>query len=758
MNPRLSGLMLALSSLLITGCVPSVHYVTPREWSSPSRRDSIVSSYRPSLEGRVVFLDPGHGGEDRVNHGPGGDAIEADVNLRVGLALRDYLAAAGARVIMSREKDTSIALADRPLMAVRSGAEIFISLHHNATGSADPITNYASVYYHSRPGRRDYHPANQDLARHIERDMSYAMRNPAPPYSPTFDGTLSDFDIYPNSGFAVLRGNPLPAVLIEGSFFTHPPEEQRLAIPEFNRIEAWGIFLGLGKYFKTGFPQLTLLSDTVVTVPRPVVAVGISPWQDVDPKSVEVLLNNAPVPWTWNDSSRTILLFPAQDLRSGGVDLDVVAQSREGKWAWPFRKHITVMLPAASVFASLHPDTLPAVAGAEARLVCWARDINGDPVADGCPIQILSPFSAIDTTLRTSGGRAVCYLAAPRAEGGVPLEVRCQKTDTSLVLTSLNDGSLYVGGTVSAADSGSPLGRACVSVPTGGRLLSDTTWADGKFMIRGAPSSPETLLTARDGYFPSRTPLSNLLQTGVEIPLLPVAARKLFDRTYLIDPRYGGTESGDRNSTGFRSADVNLEIAWRLAELLNAAGANAHCVRSTDTTITEVERARLSAESPRGMYIRIDAAEPTISAGAEIYENIPNRRLAERMLAALSAVARIETSAVKPSHERFYRDVAMGTISIRLPSVSTGYYDSSAAQAIDRIAWCLFGGILNDAGFVDHAPAVLRYPAGTPSVSLGGLFRQIPDRRGEVCFFGLDSPNLVPSPPPALRTPLWHNP
>jgi N-acetylmuramoyl-L-alanine amidase len=713
-----------LCAIALAGCAPSVHYVIPREWSPLARRDSIIQSFRPALDGRVIFLDPGHGGEDRVNRGPEGDAIEADVNLRVGLALREYLTASGARVIMSRDRDTSITLSDRPLMAVRAGAEIFVSLHHNATGTADQITNYASVYYHARPGLPGYHPASQDLARHIERDMSYAMRNPPPPYSPTFDGTLSDFDIYPNAGFAVLRGNPLPAALIEGSFFTHPPEEQRLAQAEFNQIEAWGIFLGLGKYFRSGFPHLALLSDTLVTVPRPSLLVGVTPWSEIDPQSIDIAANNIPFPWTLDDSSGTIRITTPRDLRSGALELNVTARTRAGKAAWPFRKRIVMMLPAASVFAALHPDTLPILPGAAARLVCSARDSNSDPVADGCPIRVTAP--GFDTTLATSGGSAICYLPALQEETAVL--VRCQKPETTLVLTARDDSLLYLSGTV--GDSTLTLAGARVAVNTGG--TADTTWPDGRFIVRAAAG--DSLFVTRYGYYPSASALSTRRETGLAIQLRPVAQRRLFGSTFLIDPRYGGAESGETNTRGLRSADVNLEIAWRLAELLKGAGANVHLVRSKDTTIAETERSRRSALYGRGMYIRIDAGEPAPVARAEIYRSIPNRRLAERMLAALARAAHIDTTGVKASTERFFNDVAMGTVSLRLPSVTTGFYDSAAAQVIDRIAWSLFGGILP--GSTVSAP--LQCQPGTPARTLGGAFWQIPDRNGQVFFFGLE--------------------
>jgi len=64
--------------------------------------------------GKKIFLDPGHGGEDRKNKNNTGDVVEADVNLRVALNLKKYLETAGAIVILSREEDKLLNLPTGP--------------------------------------------------------------------------------------------------------------------------------------------------------------------------------------------------------------------------------------------------------------------------------------------------------------------------------------------------------------------------------------------------------------------------------------------------------------------------------------------------------------------------------------------------------------------------------------------------------------------------------------------------------------------
>ena len=86
-----------------------------------------------NLSGRVICINPGHGGSDP---GACGDLRESDMNLTVALRLGQLLAERGARVVYTRTTDVRVPLSDRPVIANNAGADIFISIHHN--GSNDP--------------------------------------------------------------------------------------------------------------------------------------------------------------------------------------------------------------------------------------------------------------------------------------------------------------------------------------------------------------------------------------------------------------------------------------------------------------------------------------------------------------------------------------------------------------------------------------------------------------------------------------------
>ena len=333
--------LLVLGSLFYFGCGTSVHYVKPPDWQNKSKQDSTIQYFSQYLKDWKFFIDPGHGGKDRRGKGPKGDAVEADVNLRVSLALRDYLQRAGAKVVLSRDKDATVSLLDRSLMANNSGYDIFISIHHNAVGGGDRTTNYTSTWYHAQEGHSNFNPCNWDIAKYIQRDLAYVMGNNGSLAS--FDGTMSDFIVYPRNGFSVLRHTKIPAVLIEGSFFSSEYEEQRLKLPEFNEIQAWGIFRGLGKYVRAGVPKLELTSDTLVKLSQPEIDVKVISEFPILKKNIVVTIDSLETNYTYNEDLNIITVKLDSDFSTGDYLLNVVVVNKNGNHSFPFKKNIRII-------------------------------------------------------------------------------------------------------------------------------------------------------------------------------------------------------------------------------------------------------------------------------------------------------------------------------------------------------------------------------------------------------------------------------
>ena len=125
-------------------------YVVRVELPPAERVIDLPQVQGPQDAGRpLVVIDPGHGGFDP---GAGQGAVkEKEVTLAIARALRDrLLEAGGIRVAMTREDDRFIALAERPNIARRLGADVFVSIHADSADAEG--ARGASVYVLSESG------------------------------------------------------------------------------------------------------------------------------------------------------------------------------------------------------------------------------------------------------------------------------------------------------------------------------------------------------------------------------------------------------------------------------------------------------------------------------------------------------------------------------------------------------------------------------------------------------------------------------
>ncbi len=239
-----------------------------------------VPPWAKHLKGVKICLDPGHGGDaQKRGFKRGATGVrEAEINLRVGLYLRELLQQVGAEVKMTRETDVDSTLKERADVANAWGADIFVSLHHNAVGKPD--VNYTTVWYHADVDNR---PSNLDLA----RNLCDALYEHFPQTTFTDVPIKSDQLMY-GSGFAVLANARVTAALCESSFFTNPEEEQRLRDPKHNFREAYAMFIGLARYAHGGLPRAKLIdpADGVVLMTAPQTRPAIA--------AVDVPEHNAP--------------------------------------------------------------------------------------------------------------------------------------------------------------------------------------------------------------------------------------------------------------------------------------------------------------------------------------------------------------------------------------------------------------------------------------------------------------------------------
>ena len=196
---------------------------------------------------KVIFLDPGHGGKD-----PGAQYLglkEKDLTLQVSQQLKTKLESLGYTVIMSRSTDVFVDfVTERSKMSNETNADMFISIHFNATGHGldsgedgiqtymyQPTGNIPSVInkkWHDNPTRLKY---SYKLGSYIHQSVLATTQ-------------AKDAGLLAKS-FAVLRETNKPAVLLELGYMDDSKESQKIRTKEYQQKLVDGIAQGIQQYY-----------------------------------------------------------------------------------------------------------------------------------------------------------------------------------------------------------------------------------------------------------------------------------------------------------------------------------------------------------------------------------------------------------------------------------------------------------------------------------------------------------------------------
>ncbi len=186
---------------------------------------SICTAAPNLLASKFIVIDPGHGGKDSGAIANG--VREANVNLAVGLKIRDKLLATGATVILTRSSDESLALKARVDIAKAADGDIFVSIHAN-TFSNPETAGAISFYQSGRPN---------NLAAAIQEAL-------------VKESGVINKGVRPEN-FYVMRENYITASLIEIGFLTNAPEALRLNDDAYQSKVAEGISKGIINYLQS---------------------------------------------------------------------------------------------------------------------------------------------------------------------------------------------------------------------------------------------------------------------------------------------------------------------------------------------------------------------------------------------------------------------------------------------------------------------------------------------------------------------------
>ncbi len=224
-----------------------------------------------STKGKLIVIDPGHGGSDSGAVGNG--LKEKNVVLATSKKLGALLQKRGYKVLYTRSTDVFINLRSRTAFAAKKNADMFISIHANAAPNASAASRMSGVEtFFLSPARSERSKnaaalenrgdledmntfSKQTFLNFLNREkiissnklaidiQSYMLSSVKKSFS-SRDGGVRE------APFWVLVGATMPAVLVEMGYITHPQEGKNLGKSAYQDRIAQGIANGVDAYFQ----------------------------------------------------------------------------------------------------------------------------------------------------------------------------------------------------------------------------------------------------------------------------------------------------------------------------------------------------------------------------------------------------------------------------------------------------------------------------------------------------------------------------
>jgi N-acetylmuramoyl-L-alanine amidase len=236
----------------------------------PSQSQTAPPTLLPSpiSNKKVIVIDPGHGGTETGAKGQNG-TLEKDVTMSISRKLKGIIEGNGMRAILTRDGDQVVTLDDRTSKANNNKADLFISIHANATirGKArgaetyflstqatdDEARNIAAVENNAiglnqtapvidedlklilwDMAQTEYLTESSKLAEIIQQELNTALG-------------VSNRGIK-QAPFRVLTGAMMPAILVEVGFINNPDEEKMMVDGEYQTKIASAIFRSIQSF------------------------------------------------------------------------------------------------------------------------------------------------------------------------------------------------------------------------------------------------------------------------------------------------------------------------------------------------------------------------------------------------------------------------------------------------------------------------------------------------------------------------------
>jgi N-acetylmuramoyl-L-alanine amidase len=183
-----------------------------------------------ALAGKVIVLDPGHGGADRGATGHGLE--EASLAEDLAARLEGRLSAVGVRAVLTRGPDNDPTDEERAHLANEIRADLMLSLHSDRSASA---TCEGVASYHFGTGQGTSSTVGEHLASLVQRELVARTG--------LLDGRVH------GKTWSLLRLTRMPAVRLELGYLSHPGDAALLADPAFRDTVAEGLLVAVQRLY-----------------------------------------------------------------------------------------------------------------------------------------------------------------------------------------------------------------------------------------------------------------------------------------------------------------------------------------------------------------------------------------------------------------------------------------------------------------------------------------------------------------------------
>lgn len=257
------------SKVVISGKTIEIYYTNSKEINTDTKQDIIYDKYRKSLpSNKIIVIDAGHGGKDSGAIGSR-HKYEKDVVLKLALRIGHILKKRGYNIYYTRTKDKFIKLRERTKYANTKNADLFLSIHANASEKTDlhgvetfflspdrsnrsknvaALENKSDIeemnYFSKQTFLNVFNREKIIAANKLSLDVQQGMLNRLKSkYGGIRDGGVRE------APFWVLVGAQMPAILVESGYISNATERKRIFNSHYQNLLALGIADGIDSYF-----------------------------------------------------------------------------------------------------------------------------------------------------------------------------------------------------------------------------------------------------------------------------------------------------------------------------------------------------------------------------------------------------------------------------------------------------------------------------------------------------------------------------